>query len=119
MGVALQSDVPFTSGMLLGNILGPALQRHRETMQERDYANYRRRAMSMLRRWRSMPRGEWVDARFFECRACGFDPLDSSIHCWFWGLGDDSRRTLVILSRKMRVRFCSAKDLFGQMSDYP
>jgi hypothetical protein len=105
------------SGYTLQSLLDAAIAANLEELDVCEFDGYQRRAIDRLIRRGAMPDDERADGRYFECRACGFNPYatfrqgrrQGTIKDWFFPLSKESRRDLVKLSRKIRVsRFASA-----------
>ncbi len=123
----LESDKPIpglTAQSLMAEI-DQQTESNEATQWWRDYLAYRQRAIKWSGKKKKLLPEEMDDPRFFEMRACGFDPYDKTIDYktdieftmrkWFFGefktrwglLGDNERYQLVMDSRRMRVRYRS------------
>ncbi len=64
-----------------------------------EFDRYQMRAIARLVRRKLIAPEELADDRFFQCRCCGFNPHEPTIHNWFFALAFNDRRELVALSR--------------------
>lgn len=102
-------------GETLEKLLAEALKDRHQLASSRDYSEYERRAIRYMTRHRALIPDERDDVRFFQCRACGFNPNYRStdgqtpIRKWFWSKHEESCKDLVRLSRWLRVRFFRGK----------
>ena len=95
----------------LGHFVDEAKEERRRHASQRDYSDYEKRAIRYMVRHRALAPDEQNDVRFFQCRACGFNPNYKTpdgqmpIRKWFWAKHEETRKELVRLSRTIRVRF--------------
>jgi hypothetical protein len=98
------SDMTIT-GETLERLLAEAMAKRSHVIETKVYDAYERRASAYMVRRRQMPDSERADTRYFQCRACGWNPYDDDVRRWFWALAFTCRRDLVRLSRVMHVPF--------------
>jgi hypothetical protein len=103
------ADMTHVSGESLRNFLEEAMRTRNEALVVEEYGKYEIRATGYMVKREAMPKHELSDPCCFQCRACGWNPYDATVHSWFWALSLVYRRELVSLSRKIRVSFYRGK----------
>lgn len=97
----------WSAGETLGVELDRAMNKAKKQADLDEYLRYRSRAMHWRGRKKKLLDHEMSDPRYFEMRACGVTPANTSYKAWFFRLGDKSRRSMVLLSRQNRTRYAS------------
>lgn len=98
------------TGYAMGPLIDEARREGSEQREVVEFDHYQRKAIERLVRRNAMPANEMADGRYFQCRACGWNPTDSQVYKWFFPLPPKHRAALVKLSRKLRItHFVSAR----------
>ena len=105
----------WNAGETMESLLKEAMRHRERLVAARDYSAYEQRAIRYMTRHRALIPEELEDVRFFQCRACGFNPgfqtgdKQTPIRKWFWAKSEETRKDLVTLSRALRVKFFRGK----------